>query len=35
VVRPAIPRERIEAWAGNPRGFVTWLREITLGQREG
>lgn len=29
VGRP-IPRETIEDWAGNPRGFMAWLREQTL-----
>jgi putative hemolysin len=31
VVGPAIERAEVEAWAQNPRGFVAWLRERTLG----
>lgn len=30
IVGEVISREEIEAWAGNPRGFVAWLREKTL-----
>ncbi|WP_369932510.1 lysophospholipid acyltransferase family protein [Rhodovulum sp. 12E13] len=33
VVGPAIERGEVEAWAQNPRGFVAWLRERTLGLR--
>ena len=33
VVGEAIDRVEIESWAGNPRGFVTWLRERTLALR--
>lgn len=29
-VGPPIPRAQIESWAGNPRGFMAWLREHTL-----
>lgn len=32
VVRPEIGREEIEAWSGNPRGFMEWLRLRTLGE---
>jgi len=31
VVGQPIERDEIEAWSGNPRGFVTWLRGRTLG----
>jgi putative hemolysin len=30
VVGHPIDRPEIESWAGNPRGFVTWLRQVTL-----
>lgn len=30
VIGSIIERDEIEAWAGNPRGFVAWLRERTL-----
>lgn len=30
VIGTPIGRDRIEAWADNPRGFVAWLREQTL-----
>ncbi len=30
VVGHAIGREVIEDWAGNPRGFMAWLRQTTL-----
>jgi hypothetical protein len=33
VVGEPIERAEIESWAGNPRGFVTWLRERTLALR--
>ena len=33
VVGEVIGRAAIEAWKDNPRGFVTWLREETLGLR--
>ncbi|MEE4117423.1 MAG: lysophospholipid acyltransferase family protein [Paracoccaceae bacterium] len=33
VVGPAIERVEVEDWAQNPRGFVAWLRERTLGLR--
>ena len=31
IVGNLIERAEIEAWASNPRGFVAWLREITMG----
>ncbi|WP_081536093.1 lysophospholipid acyltransferase family protein [Rhodovulum sp. P5] len=31
VVGTPIERAEIERWAGNPRGFVAWLRDRTLG----
>jgi putative hemolysin len=30
VVGAPIERDEIESWAGNPRGFVTWLRDRTI-----
>lgn len=33
VVGEMIPRDVLEGWSGNPRGFVTWLRDQTLGLR--
>lgn len=30
IVGEPIERDEIESWAGNPRGFVAWLRERTL-----
>ncbi|MBN2907150.1 MAG: lysophospholipid acyltransferase family protein [Rhodobacteraceae bacterium] len=30
IVGPRIGRDTIEAWAGDPRGFVAWLRQRTL-----
>ncbi|SIO52377.1 Putative hemolysin [Rhodovulum sp. ES.010] len=30
VIGPAIGRDEIGCWAGNPRGFMAWLREQTL-----
>ena len=33
VVRSPIERAQIESWAGNPRGFVTWLRGVTIGEQ--
>lgn len=30
VVGQAIDRDELESWAGNPRGFMAWLRERTL-----
>ncbi len=30
IVGHPIPRNEIETWAGNPRGFVAWLRAHTL-----
>jgi putative hemolysin len=30
VVGQPIDREEIERWSGNPRAFITWLRERTL-----
>ncbi|GGE48941.1 lysophospholipid acyltransferase family protein [Actibacterium pelagium] len=30
----ALSREEIESWSSNPRGFMNWLRENTLGLRE-
>jgi putative hemolysin len=33
VVGHPIERDEIERWAGNPRGFVKWLREETLALR--
>ena len=35
VVGHPIAREAIEEWAANPRGFVAWLREKTLGLKAG
>lgn len=35
VVGEVIPRDVLEEWSGNPRGFVTWLRDQTLGLRAG
>lgn len=35
VVGRLIDRAEIETWAGNPRGFVAWLREQTLSLRDG
>ena len=26
-----IPAEELKKWEGNPRGFLAWLREHTLG----
>jgi putative hemolysin len=34
VVGRPIERDEVEAWAGNPRGFVAWLRDLTLGLRD-
>ncbi|MEO1680073.1 MAG: lysophospholipid acyltransferase family protein [Pseudomonadota bacterium] len=31
VVGKMIDRDEIDSWAGNPRGFVNWLRDLTLG----
>ena len=33
IVGHPIERDEIERWAGNPRGFVKWLREQTLSLR--
>ena len=33
-VGKALSREEIESWSSNPRGFMNWLREKTLGLRE-
>ena len=30
IVRAPIPRDEIENWSDNPRGFVEWLRERTI-----
>ncbi|WP_093966849.1 lysophospholipid acyltransferase family protein [Actibacterium lipolyticum] len=35
VVGEPIDRPEIEGWAGNPRGFVNWLRERTLALKGG
>lgn len=35
VIGKPIEREEIDAWAGNPRGFVAWLRERTLALKTG
>ncbi|MDJ0629746.1 MAG: lysophospholipid acyltransferase family protein [Rhodobacter sp.] len=34
VIGRPIPPEECEAWAGNPRGFMAWLREHTLALKD-
>lgn len=34
VVGEPIPRDVIESWSSNPRGFVAWLREQTLALKD-
>jgi len=31
VIGEPIPAEELNKWDGNPRGFLAWLREHTLG----
>jgi hypothetical protein len=31
IVRPEIARDEIKEWSGDPRGFMKWLREKTIG----
>ena len=31
IVRPEIERDEIKEWSGDPRGFMKWLREKTIG----
>jgi putative hemolysin len=34
VIGAPIPAEELKKWEGNPRGFLVWLREHTLGLRD-
>jgi hypothetical protein len=35
VIGRPIPHEESLKWAGNPRGYLAWLRETTLALKSG
>jgi hypothetical protein len=34
VIGQPVPPEEIAKWSGNPRGYLAWLRELTLALKD-